>query len=1060
MKRFTLLCTALLLTLAAEATHIVGGSLTYEHLGGSTYRITLKMYRDCAPGNAAFPSPVVISVRNVNGGTFSPSKDISINFPGATAVQPYIDTCTANPGICLEEAIYTKVVNNLPPQPGGYHIYFQYCCRNASLDNVVNPLNTGETWYAHIPDNTQVITDNSPVWTNPPPVFVCQNEPMNFDHGATDADGDSLVYSYYTPYSDAAPTFPGGVATFTPITWVAGYGPNNACGGPNLTMNSQTGFITGSPPNTGQYVCGVKCEEYRNGIKIGEILRDFQLNVVYCPPLAQAVIGSISGVCSGQTVNFTNNSDPANGYFWDFGDGSTTNDTTSAFQPSYTYPGLGPYTAMLIINPGTACADTTTAPVNLSYVNIGYSGSNDSVCVGDSLYFTDGSTPSPNSTISSYFWDFGDATTSNQQNPAHAWGASGLYTVVHTATNDLGCDDTVSFQIRVLAAPIALAGNDTFACTNNPSIGLGGNVLNISGGYWEGPGTFTPDSSVLNATYTPTAAELSAGFTYLILHTQGVSLCSQDADSMRLDFTVGPTADVGPDIIVCRDTPSVAVCANITLATGGTWSTSGTGTFGNPNNLCTNYVPSVADGNAGQVFLWITTTGNGTCSAEMDTLTLFLTPPPNVSASSPDTACSNLPFTIVATTATGSGYWTTTGDGTFPLGDSLLTTDYLPGPNDLINGNVVIIFNSLNNGGCRQQQDSLFVTIIPAPNGAFTYVGACPWNTVPFTDATTGGPIVSWDWNFGDASSSSNTSTQQDPSHIYSAGGFYNVTLVVTSSNGCPDTIVQPTYIYPQPDPMFATSGFCLNDGTIFTDVSTVDTGSVVSWNWQFGDTNSATTNPAFHSYSAAGTYNVTLTVTTNNGCMDTIVQPVVIYPSPNASFYTDPGSAANTLQTIYFYDQSQANITGWWWAFGDSTNSLVQDPTHSYLLAGTYTIILAVTDSNGCTDTTSFDYIISSPPTIPNAFSPNEDGHNDFLYIYGGPFTDFDYRIYNEWGELIWVSNDNSYCSDPVPHDCVGWDGKRDGVPQPIGVYVYSVHATTPDGVKHELSGSVHLMR
>src|ERR1051326_3604665 len=107
------------------ATHIVGGSLSYEHLGGSTYRLTLKLYRDCATGNAAFPASITLQIKQPNGANYA---TVTIPFPGANSVPPNIDTCVTNPGICLEEAVYSKVVNNLPPNPGGYHVYFQYCC--------------------------------------------------------------------------------------------------------------------------------------------------------------------------------------------------------------------------------------------------------------------------------------------------------------------------------------------------------------------------------------------------------------------------------------------------------------------------------------------------------------------------------------------------------------------------------------------------------------------------------------------------------------------------------------------------------------------------------------------------------------------------------------------------------------------------------------------------------------------------------------------------------------------------------------------------------------------
>ena len=1053
MKHFLLLVAALTLSVGAFATHVVGGSLTYEHLGGATYRVTLKMYRDCAPGNAAFPGTVRIEVRDVNGNSFTPDKDILIPFPGATAVQPYIDTCAANPGLCLEEAIYTMVVNNLPPLNGGYHLFYQYCCRNSTLNNVVNPLSTGESWYAYIPNNATLITNSSPVWTNPPPVFVCQGNPMNYDHGATDADGDSLVYSYYTPYNNTAPTFPAGVATFPPITWQGGFGPNNACGGPNLTMSSTTGYITGAPPFLGQYVCGVRCEEYRNGVKIGEILRDFQLNVVYCPPLAQASIGPNNNVCTGGTIFFNNTSDPANSYYWDFGDLASTLDTSTFQNPSYTYPGLGPYLVTLIINYGTPCADTAYQTIEISSVTAYTSApAGDSACVGQALTFQDSSTVTGNAVLSGFTWDFGDSNTDTGAVVTHSWASSGTYIVTHIAQNSLGCDDTVQTTVYIVAPPIALAGNDTFACTNNATVGLGGNILNASGGLWTGLGTFNPNNTTYNATYTPVQAELDSGYAILVLQSTGYSLCAHDFDTVRINFAPGPVVNVGPDLFVCRDTPYVNICGTVTVATGGVWSTSGSGSFTTPTQLCTDYIPSAADTSAGMVMLWMTSTGNGSCIPETDTVILYLTPPPNVAAVGPDTACSNVPFVVTANTATGAGFWTTTGDGSF-VNDTMLVTSYSPGTNDLANGNVQIIFNSLNNGGCQQQRDTLNITVIPAPSSGLTYISACPGYPVQFADQTMSvTAIVSWLWDFGDPSSPNNTSTLQNPSHIYSAGGWYNVTLITTSQNGCPDTVVTPVYVYPSPVAAFTTSGYCSNEPITFTDASTVDSAGIVQWTWNFGDNVTATGNPATHVYGVAGTFNVSLVVVSNFGCVDTVTQPVLIYPAPIAAFSMTPPNAANTYQTVQLTDHSQiaGTIVAWAWDFGDSTTASSQNPTHSWSAPGTYPIELIVTDTNGCMDTTILDYIISSPPVVPSGFSPNGSGENDVFYVLGGPFIELELRIYNKWGELIFVSTSQA----------IGWDGTRDNVPQPVGVYVYTVHAVTPDGAPHYLEGDVTLVR
>jgi gliding motility-associated-like protein len=1041
----------MLLPLFATATHVVGGSITYEHLGGATYRITLKMYRDCRPGNSQFPGSVGITVRDSAGNGFSPSRSFSIPFTLSTTVQPYIDSCAVDPGLCLEEAIYTRVVNNLPPQPGGYHLFYQYCCRNYTLVNVNSSpaTNLGETWYCFIPDNNDIITNSSPTWVNPPPVFVCQAQPIDFDFSATDLDGDSLVYSFYTPYEDDPPTYLNGQAIFPTVTFLPGFGVQNPTGGANLNVDPNTGWLSGSPPFLGQFVAGIKCEEFRNGNKIGEILRDFQLNVVFCPPIAQAVIGQPQGACTGNTVTFNNiGGSPQNGYFWDFGDLSSTNDTSSLASPTYTYPGQGPYTVTLIINPNTPCADTGTIQVEMSTVTANTILSTDTACVGQVIGFTDSSTVSGNAVLTGYYWDFGDNTNTVTPNPSHAYGASGTYTVTHIAFNSLGCNDTTTTTVQIIAPPIALAGNDTFACTNNAGIGLGGSVLNVSGGIWIGAGTFTPSNTVLNSTYAPTQTELDSGYAILILQTTGLTLCGQDQDTIRIDFTPGPTIDVGPDIFVCIDTPYINVTCNYTLASGIVWSSTGTGSFANPNAVSTSYTPTLADRQAGSIIIYAQTTGNGNCLPEADSLTIFFTPPPNITLQATDTACSNQAFPIVATSQTGAGYWTTLGDGTFPGGDSVLVTTYLPGANDLASGTVALIFNSLNNGGCQQQRDTLFITIIPAPNAAFTSTSTCPEVGMPFVDQTTSvSPITNWNWNFGDNSTGS---TQQNPSHVFAQGGWYAVELSVISVNGCVDTVIQQTFVYPAPDAEFVTDGFCLNEGTLFIDSSVVDTGSIVSWSWDFGDNNTSTTQSPLHEYASSNTWNVSLVVTTNFGCVDTVSHPVLVYPSPTAAFTSDPTSA-NILQNVNFTDQSYNNVVNWTWDFGDTTQiSTQQNPSHTWINSGTYQITLVVVDTNGCPDTLITDIIISTPPSVPSGFSPNGDGQNDIFIVRGGPFPELEMRIYNNWGELIFVSTSQQQ----------GWDGTRDGIMQPEGVFVYTVRCVTYDKKEYVLSGDVTLVR
>ena len=173
-KHLLLLVLIAMIPFWSMATHVVGGSLTYEHLGGATYRITLKMYRDCGPTSVQLPNSVRIEVRQPNGASFSLDKDIVMPKTQVAILNPPIDTCAFDPGVCVEEAIFTTIVNNLPPNPGGYHLFYGTFARNNSIINLVNPGGTGESFYTYIPDNSLLLTNSSPQWKNFTPVFVCQ----------------------------------------------------------------------------------------------------------------------------------------------------------------------------------------------------------------------------------------------------------------------------------------------------------------------------------------------------------------------------------------------------------------------------------------------------------------------------------------------------------------------------------------------------------------------------------------------------------------------------------------------------------------------------------------------------------------------------------------------------------------------------------------------------------------------------------------------------------------------------------------------------------------------
>lgn len=1048
LKHFILAFFIALIPFCSNATHIVGGSLTYEHLGGATYRITLKMYRDCGPTSVQLPNSVRIEIRQPNGASFSPDKDIVMPKTQVAILNPPIDTCAFDPGVCVEEAIYTTIVNNMPPNPGGYHLFYGTFARNNSIINLVNPGGTGESFYTYIPDNSLLLTNSSPQWKNFTPVFVCQGNPLNFDHGATDKDGDSLVYSFYTPFNNGAPTFPANIATFAPVTFGPGYAFNDPLGGASLSVNSSTGVISGSPPALGQYVLGIKVDEYRNGSLINTVYRDFQFNILVCPPIPSPGIGPTTG-CSGLAIPFTNTSTPISGnsFHWNFGDLTSTTDTSNLVNPSYVYPSIGTYIVMLVAQAGTPCADTIYDTLTVSGLTPDFTFT-DSACVNDPVNFLDTSVPTANATINSWSWDFGDGGTAVIPAPSHTYLIPGNYTVKLIVGTTAGCIDSITYNMFVQALPIAIA-TDTFACVSNPVTSLNGIIIGASGGLWVGNGGFNPTTSNLNAAYTPTAGELTAGFATIILSTTGNGLCPAASDTMTLSFSLGITVNAGPDISVCKDTASIQLGGNVVTASGGQWSTSGTGTF-QPNVFDTNavYIPSTGDTAAGTVTIYFNSVGNGNCVPGSDSLVITFTSTPIANILSNDTACAGSSvFPISANSTTGQGYWQTLGTGYFSPNDSLNSTGYFADSLDNFNGKVTLIFTSTNNGGCQSYSDTLEIWLIPAPTASYSFVSACPKDTVFFTDLSTFiDPITSWSWDFNNSlvDNTPNTST------VYDTAGTYNVSLIVTSANGCVDTLIQPVLIYSIPNADFGVNGVCEGVNSLFVDSSSVNGSTIGSWQWDFGDGGNDTTQNPVYAYSSSGTYTVNLIVQSVQGCWDTISYPVSIQGPPTAGYTSSPGSV-KIDESFTFSDISFTNIVSWFWDFGDgSGTSTSQNPDYSYSSAGNYTVCLRVIDTFGCEDSLCENVIVFMPPQVPNAFSPNGEGANNVFSVLGGPYKELEFRIYNNWGELIFESDQQNK----------GWDGTRDGAQQPVGVYIYTVRAVTLDDEKHTIKGDVTLLR
>jgi gliding motility-associated-like protein len=471
-----------LIPLKNFATHIVGGEIFYDNLGGNNYRITLKLYRDCLTGIAPYDNPASVFIFN-SAGTFIDS--LEIPFPGSVTLPVTINNpCFTPPSnICVEEAVYQAIVN-LPSIPGGYDITYQRCCRNGTILNLIGPGNVGSTYMAHIPDNTIAAGNSSPRFTNFPPLFLCLGVPLYFDHSASDPDGDSLYYELCDPYTGLDPTCNilgstaalGCPAIASPppypfVPWLAPYnGAYPMSASPAISINPVTGLMTGTPNMLGQWVVGVCVSEYRGGVLIDVNKRDFQFNVVDCPGLPVASIPLQTTFCFGYNVNFTQNSINAFTYHWDFGDPTTSLDTSNVLAPTWTYSDSGTYVVTLIINPGTFCADTNSNTFYIYPLLAPSFVSPAGQCVDvNNFNFTAAGAFMGNGTFSWNFGSHANTVTSNLQNPSNViFDAPGIYPVTLTISEN-GCTQSYTANVEVYPKPVANYGiGSTLSCNMEP----------------------------------------------------------------------------------------------------------------------------------------------------------------------------------------------------------------------------------------------------------------------------------------------------------------------------------------------------------------------------------------------------------------------------------------------------------------------------------------------------------------------------------------------------------------------------------------------------------------
>ncbi len=469
--------------LEIQATHVAGGSMTYRCLGNSRYEISLEFRRDCFNGSddAQFDDFAIVTIFN------SSNQIVNTLGSGGKILIPFMQDDTLNEkltsicnvigdDVCVQTTVYMDTLI-LPQRAGGYILAYQRCCRNSALSNVEDPLNTGSTYWVRITETALQLCNSSPVFKNLPGVFICVNDTLRFDHKASDIDGDSLVYYLCTPSAggsvDVPRPDPASKPPFDRVVWGAGFSENNMMGGSPISINSESGQLIAVPNQVGQFLIGVCVREFRDGVLLSEIRRDYEYAVRICgrDPIAGFDPDQFIK-CDGLEVEFenftTSNFLPLDSidfeWIFDYPEGTLTSNEVA---PVVVYPEGGQYDVRMVATDGI-CFDTVFTTVGVSQT-----GDPTADFAFDS-YDCDGETVVQfyQTSITSqanpeHFWIVrfgGSVVILNGESPSLNIGSDQNLIVNYEIKTESGCIDVVSRDIDIQTIPLRVEFEDKIIC--------------------------------------------------------------------------------------------------------------------------------------------------------------------------------------------------------------------------------------------------------------------------------------------------------------------------------------------------------------------------------------------------------------------------------------------------------------------------------------------------------------------------------------------------------------------------------------------------------------------
>jgi gliding motility-associated-like protein len=918
--------------------------------------------------------------------------------------------------------------------------------------------------------------------------FVLAGNPYGVTNGLT-CKGNPFYFRIALPYAPA---------DLTSLTWNF-FGNTTLTPNANVVQNAPTPDSTftsdGVPyyvyriPTTyqfsqsGTYSFQVLANAVTSGGCTGVKVLNNSITVVNDP---RARFNPVVPTCGNLSVQFSDvsvsDSTTVNKWNWNFGDGTTLADSSHLQNPIYTYPTAGIYTVTMRAINQIGCFGDTTRTIDLTGAMTAALATSPAttLCAGSSITFTNNSTASGTfGTIGSGIIDFADgsptATVPAGGTVTHTYATPGTFQVTFQAQSSNSCTRNITpIAVTVNPVPVVNSAATGTICTGNAQNYTITSSIAGSTFSWSRPAVAgISNAAASNQTSNPITEALVNTTSAPVVVTYSITTTATGCTSAPFTYsvTVYPTVTVtsaATGTVCSAAAQNYAISSNVPGATF-SWNRAAVTGISNAavsNQSGTPITEALTNTtNAPINVTYVITPSVSGCSSTPFNYVVTVYPRASVTSAATGSICSGAAqnYTISGSAAGSTYSWSrpavtgitnaaVSNQTSNPITEALVNTTSAP---------VAVTYTiTPTANGCAGTPFTYTVTVNPtATVSSAATAQVCSGNPLAYSiTSPVAGATFSWTraavTGISNAAGSGNGNIAETLTNTTAAAVVVNYVITPTAG-GCPGTpMTLAVTVNPTPTANFSfANNSCTTSPVSFTAITT---GSISGYSWNFGDAGTSTQQSPTHTYNNGGTYNVTLTVTSASGCTATsaaqavtvapvLAAPVVTFdaPGPNAITFR---WAAVTGATSY-----EVSVNGG--AFVPANGTLSH--TVSGLQPNTpVTIIVRALGTLSCQSSTGTATATTMLPDsgvfVPNTFSPNGDGHNDLLKVYGNFIAAIDMRVFNQWGQQIFSST----------NPAVGWDGTSKGRMQPVGVYVYVIKVTLQNGTVTTEKGIVNLIR